>query len=688
MAIKLTIDGRNVAVEPGTTLLAAARRAGADIPTLCHMDGIEPWPSCFLCVVQVEGKPNLTPACAARAEDGMVVTTDSEDIRAARRTALELLLSDHRGDCVAPCSMACPAGLDIQGFIRRILDGDDRGAIALIKERIPLPAALGRICPRYCENVCRRRESEEAIAICALKRYAADADLASGDPYVPDRAAPTGRKVAVVGAGPAGLSAAFYLLRRGHECVLFDRNRHAGGMLRYGVPEFDMPADVLDAEVEVIRRLGGEFRMSHAVATGADLDALRADYDAVLLAFGAQADGPVQYEGAELCLPALELLRDAAAGGGPGLGGAVVVIGGGNEAVAAARTAVRLGARHVTLLWEKQRRRMPCSEERVVAAIEEGVRLEANAPVVRVAGGDRERLTVTCVRGGGELTLDASCVVAAPQRRVDAEAAKALGLQLGRRGLAADARTHTTDADGVFAAGEAVTGPGSAVRAVAAGRSAAACIDPYLRGGEAVGEPRTFNVSMGRLSDADRAVLLRGVPERARAPQRRLGAAERRSGFDEAVQGLSPEDALREAARCLQCDCLARDDCKLRRHAAEYGANVRRFRGEPRPYERDDSSDEVVFEPAKCILCGLCVRIAAKRGERLGMGFSRRGFVTRVAVPFEAPLREGLAATLRECAEACPTAALALRRRAPALTRNSTEELHAGTAEAPAAGEN
>jgi len=664
MPIRVTIDGRQVEMEEGATILDAARQAGADIPTLCHHEGLESWTSCFLCVVQVEGRPNLTPSCVAPAIDGMVVTTDSPDIRAARRTALELLLSDHRGDCVAPCSVACPAGLDIPGFIDHLRDRGVRAAIALIKERIPLPATLGRICPRYCERVCRRRESENAIAVCALKRFAADADLASGDPYVPERAERTGKSVAVVGAGPAGLSAAFYLLSMGHDCRIYDSRAEAGGMVRYGVPAFRMPRDVLAAEADVIRRLGAEFQFNCAVGTDVTLDDLRRGHDAVFLAIGAQADGDPTCDGEESCMRALAFLSDVASGHAPDVGDTVVVLGGGNEAVDAARTAVRLGAKEVLLVWPKGRSAMPCFSEWVDAAEDEGVQLELETVPRRVEPDGQGGLTVVAERGGSEVRFAASSVVSAPDRRVNVGAVAAAGLKTTARGIAVTRGTFETNLAGVFAGGDAVTGPATVVRAVSAGRQAARCIDQYLRGIAVEPEAATFNVRMGRLSETDREHLLREIVKQERVSQTIAAPTQRRGDFREVVSGLSVEQAVREAERCLQCDCLARDTCRLRQYAAQYGASVNRFRCEPHAFERDDSSDEVVFEPGKCILCGICVRIAESRGEELGVGFSRRGFGTHVAVPFGGPLSKGLTTTLRLCAEACPTGALAFRKRA------------------------
>ena len=311
MAVSLTIDGRPVTVEAGTTILQAARSLGIKIPTLCHLDGVPPTGSCFLCVGQVSGRANLVPSCVAPVAEGMEVITDSAEVRAARKMALELLLSDHVGDCDAPCSLACPAGLDVAGMLRALVVGDARAALAVAKERLPLAGSLGRICPRFCERVCRRRELDEPIAIRELHRFAADADSAD-EPYVPPRCEPSGKRVAIVGAGPAGLSAAFFLLREGYACTLFDAQREPGGFWRHAIPEFRLPRAALAADVEAVRRLGAEFRFGVRLGQDLALGDLRHDFDAVLLAVGATREEVMETMGMALYMGAGPSLMYAA----------------------------------------------------------------------------------------------------------------------------------------------------------------------------------------------------------------------------------------------------------------------------------------------------------------------------------------------------------------------------------------
>ncbi len=286
ITVKLAIDGRSVSVPAGCTILAAARSLGIEIPTLCHREGSAPHTSCMICVVWDRTTERLLPACSSPAVEGMDIDTSGERVREARRDTLDLLLSEHVGDCEAPCQRACPAGMNIPLTIRQIGGGALGDAIVTIKNHIALPAVLGRICPAPCEKACRRRQIDAPVAICALKRFAADNDLAEPEPYRPALSQKSGKHVAVVGAGPAGLSAAYYIARYGHGCRVFDRNAEPGGLLRYAVPDNRLPKDVLDADIEQIRALGVEFATGQALGTDLTLRGLIDEYDAVVLATG------------------------------------------------------------------------------------------------------------------------------------------------------------------------------------------------------------------------------------------------------------------------------------------------------------------------------------------------------------------------------------------------------------------
>jgi ferredoxin len=310
--VSVTIDGKTIAVPAGSTVLAAARQAGVEIQTLCDRGPGHCAPTaCMVCVVRINGSGRLVPSCATMVADKMMVESEAPAVLAARRTALELLLSDHVGPCVAPCQSVCPAHMHIDRMLDQIAHGDWRGAIETIKADIPLPAVLGRICPDLCEKGCRRKHHDSAVSICQLKREAADRDLASELPYRPGMSPPTGKRVAIIGAGPAGLSAAYYLAQAGHACAIFDRHEVAGGSLLTRTAPGDLPREVIAAEVEQIRLLGVEFRLG----VKADMESLAREHDAVLVAAGENSQIKTDRQTARTKLT--NIFAAGAAAGGP-----------------------------------------------------------------------------------------------------------------------------------------------------------------------------------------------------------------------------------------------------------------------------------------------------------------------------------------------------------------------------------
>jgi len=290
---ELTIDGQRVTVPDGATVLDAARALGIAIPALCQRDGFAPSTSCMVCVVKDVRSGRLMPSCTAPATEGMELASETDEVHAARRQALELLLSDHPADCLGPCQTVCPAGMAIPTMIRQIAGGDVRAAAATARAALVLPATLGRICPAPCEKGCRRGQHDASVAIRLLHRYAADADLAAGDADLPACGPATGKRVAVVGAGPAGLAAAWHLRLAGHDVTVHDDHDAAGGSLRYAVDaDAHVPPEVLDAEVALIERLGVAFRLGTQVGRDVALDDLVRAFGAVLVAGGALEAAP------------------------------------------------------------------------------------------------------------------------------------------------------------------------------------------------------------------------------------------------------------------------------------------------------------------------------------------------------------------------------------------------------------
>ena len=549
---KLTIDNREVEVPAGATILDAAEKLGIDIPTLCYLKGREPATSCLVCLVKIGQGERLVPACATRAAAGMEVASETDEVRQARRSALELLLSDHLGDCLAPCWFACPAEMDIPLMLRQIAAGDLPGAIATVKARIALPAVLGRICPAPCEKACRRAALDAAVSICQLKRCVADVDLASPAPYRPACQPATGRRVAIVGGGPTGLAAAYYLAQHGHGVTIFEESDRLGGRLVRETSPDVLPREVLEAEIAQIARLGIEVRTGCRVGRDVAPAELRRTFDAVLVATGA-----------------------------------------GSAAQAAD--------------W---------------------------------------------------------------------------GLPAGPLGLTVNRQTFAADAAGLFAAGNAIRGKGMVVRSVADGREASQSIHQFLSGQAAPQQP--FSTRIGRMEQPE-LELLAGLAGKAPRGEIPLDA-----GWDEVAQAAGGttqaagphgcgadrapatevppparfarptlQVAAEQAARCLHCDCRGLASCKLRRYAALYAADPRRYKTQRRRFQQDAQHAEVIYEPGKCIDCGLCVQIAAASGEKLGLAYIGRGFDVRIGVPLGHSLAEALTKVAAQCVAACPTAALA-----------------------------
>jgi formate dehydrogenase major subunit len=312
----------------------------------------------MICRVQIDGERGVPLSCGAQVQDGMVITTESDIIKTSRKTCLELLLSQHYGDCTAPCTLECPAHTDVQGYIQHIANGEYEEALRLIKETNPLPVVCGRICTRPCETKCRRNILDGSIGIAYLKRFAADIDLKKAKDkkhYLPAKKTASGKKAAIIGAGPAGLSAAWFLAQEGHNVTIFEKQECGGGMLRYGIPSYRMPRQTLDEEINIIKSLGVEIIYNKEFGKDITVKSLKADgFNAILLAIGSQKGYPLGLDGEENCsnvLIGINFLGAVSCGKQPNFNGKkIAVVGGGNTAMYCVRTAIRLGAENVKLI--------------------------------------------------------------------------------------------------------------------------------------------------------------------------------------------------------------------------------------------------------------------------------------------------------------------------------------------------
>jgi ferredoxin len=283
--ITLKINNKEIQVEPGTSVMKAAQQMGIHVPNMCWHDELEHFTSCMLCLVKNKENGKLFPSCSIKADEGMEVVTDDREIAEARQTALELLLSEHVGDCEAPCQIGCPAHMNIPLMNRLIAAGKFDESLEVVKRDIALPAVLGRICPAPCEGACHRKTVDEAVSICVLKRFVGDE---GNSQFIP--AEKTGTKVAVIGAGPAGLAAAYYMQLRGIQVTLFDKAKKAGGQLRTVISEEILPHDVLDKEIDLILKTGVKFKGGKIIDAETFAE-MQSGYDAVVVAFGAVGVG-------------------------------------------------------------------------------------------------------------------------------------------------------------------------------------------------------------------------------------------------------------------------------------------------------------------------------------------------------------------------------------------------------------
>lgn len=509
--IKLKINHTEVFVEPGTSILKAAQQLGLEIPTMCHNDEVEHFTSCMICLVKNNKNGKLIPSCSINAEDGMDITTLDDEIREARKTGLELLLSDHVGDCEAPCTMACPAHMDIPSMNRLLAAGKFSEALKVVKQNIALPSVLGYICPAPCEGVCRRKPIDGAVSICLLKRYAGEFGQIEEKP-----ATSTGKTIAIIGAGPAGLAAAYHLQLSGIQCTVFEKSAQAGGIILNEVESGKLPVQTLNREILDIRQLGAKFELNTLVERE-QFQKISEDFDAVLIASG------------------------------------------------------------------------NISEEQ-----------------------------------------------------------KGWGITVNSKAFEANEQYYQTNNPKVFVAGSALKPAKLVIRLLAQGKEAAASIHQFLNRRKMVGQPLKFNSKFGKLAISEYAIYLKESVKVKRI--------EPANGH---AKGLSADEVQAEAARCLHCDCRKITNCKLRDYSDEYGASQQRFYYNERKPVRKEFHSTIIYEPEKCIKCGICVRLTEKHQEKFGFTYISRGFNVEVGVPFNESLDEGLKLVAEKVADACPTGALA-----------------------------
>jgi formate dehydrogenase major subunit len=633
--VKLWVNDREVKANFDETILQACKREGIEIPSLCDLpSGPKANNPCGLCVVEIEGK-GIVRACETLVEEGLRVKTDTPQVKEIRRTILNEILANHYGDCKSPCHTPCPGKLNIQGYIGFIAKGDFKASLALIKEKLPLPACVGRVCPRFCEPICRRTLVDSPVAINNLKRFVADYCYEHGE--IPPEIKPSkGKKVAVIGAGPAGLSCAYFLRLDGYDVVIFDRDEQAGGMLRYGIPSFKLPKYVVDREVSSILNLGIEFRPK--MTWGRDFtlkDLFAEDFKAVFIAIGARKEKLSGFPGEELAESGLGFLFRFNKGEINSVdafkGKKVAILGCSYTAVDLSRVLIRLSAR-IDVIYQRSRIESAVPQREISYAEKEGVHFVfATAPVELIAleNGYELKLARTIKTEKREVKILEDTIFTEKYDfvfRAWGEDSVTDFLSFGEiesklevtpEGiLKVDTQTLATSIPGVFVGGDVRTGTRTVIQAVAEGRKTAQAIKAYLEDEQNEHRKQSylpkitvkFDFSRGkRVEEIDSNFLNQFTPQqRARLKERPI--EERIKDFKEVLIGLTPEEAQLEAQRCLKCGCLGIHKCDLRKYMIIEDVpatnSLKRIK-----YPIKMNHPQIEVDLNKCIACEKCVRI-------------------------------------------------------------------------------
>ena len=670
--MKISIDARQFDFSQGETILQIAKRNGIEIPSLCFDERFAPYTSCFICIVMDKKTGRFIPSCSVKASDGMDVITTSDEIKKYRKMALELLLSEHDADCFSPCKTACPAGIDVRDYILFSRSGQELEGFLTVRKKNPLVSVIGRVCPAFCENDCSRIHIDETVGIRLLKRYLGDSvygkhysELLKIEKGLIDKKLAKPKSIAVIGGGPAGLSAAYYLTLAGNKVTIYEKQPKLGGMLRYAIPTYRLPVDVLDQEISSIIDLGV------IVKTGVNvnkdvLQKLSNENNVVLLTIGTWKETPLGLSESSYAnvMPAVSFLRKVVEKKISSVGKKVIVIGGGNSAIDAARVSKRLGA-EVNLIYRRTRKEMPALSAEIDDALNEGVKLyELMSPcelspsnIDAVAGSikfmkmelsneldssGRRKIKGTDIFETFAFDTLVYAIGQKPEPEL-LEAIKSMGLK------------------NVQIAGDVRLGASTVIEAVADGRKTAEKII-----GEIV---ETVKDELSFYSLRERGVLVSSKNKKIKQEKvKHLAPLQRAKIFSEIESGYPISIAIDEAKRCINCGCTAVEDCDLRKYSIEHDADPKKFKHLMDTGKRAVTGAEHVFsdeslkymfhETAKCIKCGKCIKVCDDVVGSHALSFIGRGLNVVLSSNTDNNMSNSTCIMCGMCIDSCPTGSL------------------------------
>jgi formate dehydrogenase major subunit len=667
--INITIDGKKIQCEPNKTIYEIAKENNIEIPKICDADFIQEGVSCDICLVNIVGNEGLSDASTTVAKDGMKIFTDSRSVNRARKISLELLLSDHYANCEAPCKTACPLNLDIQTLLSHISDDETDSALKIISQTLPLPYTISKLCPGYCENQCYRSFVDESIKIKEIVNYLSDKLANIREPI--DKIKKNGKKIAIVGAGISGLICGFELSKKGYDVQIFESMPEAGGKLRYYLPEFIIPKDILKKEIENLQIYGMKIKTNTSLGKDISLNKLSSQYDAVYLATGLQKKNIPKLKNlgkTKSVIYANDFLTDYHLGKKTKLGKDVTIYGNNDTALYCARIIKRIDANlNVSIYTNHYSETDMFDNEKLTVAKSENINVIKNKRPIHIKKEKGKKFSLLLKNLTDDTTeikkTDTFILAFEPKAEIGLFHGKLKKISLplnSDKKLRVSISSHYTGIKNIFAGGNLILERTRSIsHIILDAQKAASSIDNYLSNNKPQNIAYHFNsYKETDISQMDKNLFL-NYKKQKHIPKKIISYPKSKSKIPiETEIKLVDDDIKNEAKLCLNCGCLIQSTCNLKKYAEKYKAEPQNYTGKRNKYPIDESHPFITFDPNKCIKCGLCIEVCQDIAGKSIFGFIDKGFGTYIAPELGLPLKETDCLSCGKCTEICPTAAL------------------------------